>query len=178
MYKTQLHRAPYESRLGELAPLHVALRADSDGAPSSHSEAVKMGEPWGSAELKEMDYHASNGSWNAILREDVPRGRNLHKLVWVYKRKRDGTCKARLCVQGCTLRSGIDYDQTFSCALRHSSARSIFAFAARTGCCMRSVDYVAAYLQGKFTDGEVVYCYMAPDHEQYGQDRKPLAPRT
>ena len=80
-------------------------------------------------------------------------------------------------MQGCTLRSGIDYDQTFSCTLRHGSARSIFAFAARTGCCMRSVDYVAAYLQGKFTDGEVVYCYMAPGYEQYGKDGKPLVLR-
>ena len=27
---------------------------------------------------------------------------------------------------------------------------------------MRSVDWVAAYLQGDFLDGEVVYCHMPP----------------
>jgi hypothetical protein len=175
---SSLPRASYESLLGELAQLHVALRADSDGAPSSHAEAASMGELWGSAELKELGNHSSNESWSTIRREDVPRGRKLHKLVWVYKRKRDGTCKARLCVQGCTLLSGIDYDQTFSSTLRHSSARAIFAFAARTGCWMRSIDYVAAYLQGKFTEGEVVYCHMAPGYEQYGKDGKSLVLRV
>jgi hypothetical protein len=167
---SSLPRASYQSLFAELTKLHVALRADSDGAPSSHKEAAEMGEPWGSAELKEMGNHSSNASWSTIKREDVPRGRKLHKLVWVYKRKRDGTAKARLCVQGCTLLGGIDYDQTFSCTLRHSSARGIFAFAARCGCRVRSIDYVAAYLQGKFTAGEVVYCYMAPGYEQYGAD--------
>ena len=98
-----------------------------------------MGEPWGGAELKEMTNHFTNDSWSIIRREDVPRGRKLHKLVWVYKRKRDGTAKARLCVQGCTLLGGIDYDQTFSCTLRHSSCRAIFSFAARTGCYVRSI---------------------------------------
>jgi hypothetical protein len=74
----------------------------------------------------------------------VPRGRRVHKLVWVYKVKRDGTCKARLCVQGCTLEEGIDFNQTFSAALRYSSARGLFCYAARKGCKVRSIDYVAA----------------------------------
>ena len=57
---------------------------------------------------------------------------------------RDGTAKARLCVQGSTLESGIDYDQVFSAALRYSSARALFAYAARHGCRVRSIDLVAA----------------------------------
>ncbi len=174
---SSLPRVVHQSLFAELAKIHVALRADSDGAPSSHPEAVKMGEPWGSAELKEMNNHASNASWTTIRREDVPRGRKLHKLVWVYKRKRDGTAKGRLCVQGCTLLGGIDYDQTFSSTLRHSSCRAIFSFAARCGCHVRSIDYVAAYLQGKFTEGEVIYCFMAPGYEQYGADGAPLVLR-
>ena len=80
----------------------------------------------------------------------------MHKLIWVYKSKRDGTAKARLCVQGTTLEAGVDYDQVFSAALRYSSARALFAYAARNGCKVRSVDLVAAYLQGEFVDGEVV----------------------
>jgi hypothetical protein len=77
------------------------------------------------------------------------------------KVKRDGTCKARLCAQGSTLEPGVDYDQVFSAALRYSSARSFFAFAAKTGCRVRSVDLVAAYLQGDFLYGEMVYCHAA-----------------
>ena len=76
----------------------------------------------------------------------VPRGRRIHKFVWVFKEKRDGTAKARLCVQGCTLEEGVDFDQTFAKPLRHASARGLFAYAARNRCNVRSVDFVAAYL--------------------------------
>ena len=41
-----------------------------------------------------------------VPRSSVPRGRRIHKFVWVFKEKRDGTAKARLCVQGCTLEEG------------------------------------------------------------------------
>ena len=85
--------------------------------------------------------------------DELPPGRRVHKLIWVYKKKRDGTAKARLCVQGNTLEAGIDYDQVFSAALRYSSARALFAYAARNGCKVRSADLVAAYLQGRFVHG-------------------------
>ena len=102
----------------------------------------------------------------------MPVGRRLHKFVWVFKLKRDGTAKARLCVQGCTLDAGVDYDQTFAKALSHHSARGLFAYAARERCNVRSVDYVAAYLQGDFIEGEVVYCLPppgAPTHDSAGR---------
>eukprot|EP00965_Chrysotila_dentata_P179357 5923089-Pleurochrysis_carterae.AAC.1 len=42
-------------------------------------------------------YHAANGSWTYTDRSDVPSGRSLVRLIWVYKRKRSGALKARLC---------------------------------------------------------------------------------
>ena len=66
-----------------------------------------------------------------IDKSALPRGRRVHKFVCVFKEKRDGTAKARLCVQGCTLEEGVDYDQTFAKPLRHASARGLFAYAAR-----------------------------------------------
>ena len=143
-------------------PLFTALRADSAGAPENHKQAAKMGEPWPSAENKELNNHINNASWTRISIDELPAGRRIHKLVWVYKVKRDGTAKARLCVQGCTLEGGVDYDQTFASALKYCSARGLFAHAAQRGCRVRSVDFVAAYLQGKFVEGEVIYCHM-PD---------------
>eukprot|EP00965_Chrysotila_dentata_P084481 2789357-Pleurochrysis_carterae.AAC.1 len=56
---------------------------------------------WGAAERAEIANYASNGSWTLIDRSDVPHDRSLVRLIWVYKRKRSGTLKARLCVQGC-----------------------------------------------------------------------------
>ena len=113
-----------------LSVLH-ALRADSVDAPETHKEAVKLGPPWPAAIAKEFANHEQNGSWRTILRSEMPNGRRLHKFVWVFKLKRDGTAKARLCVQGCTLEAGVDYDQTFAKTLSHHSARGLFAYAAR-----------------------------------------------
>ena len=151
-----------------------ALRADSEGAPSTHSEAVAMGPEWIAGEKKELGNHARNGSWRLISRKDKPRGRRIHKMVWVYKVKRSGEIKVRLCVQGCTLEAGVDYDQTTSSTLRHCSARALFAHAARCGCFVHSMDFVSAYLQGSFLDGEVIYCYMPDGYVERGADGYPM----
>jgi hypothetical protein len=167
----------YALLFAEIKHVELALRADSAGAPSTAAEAAAWGSPWTEAMAKEMGNHAANETWVKIQRVALPRGRRVHKLVWVFKLKRDGTCKARLCVQGCTLQTGIDFDQTFSQTLRHSSARAIFAYAARKGLGVRSIDYVAAYLQGQFTEGEVVYCHMPPGHEETDPDGVPYVLR-
>ena len=157
-----------------LVSVHEVLRADSMGAPETHADAMRRGHPWPAAINKEFSNHDVNKSWKMINRSDVPSGRRIHKFVWVFKEKRDGTAKARLCVQGCTLEEGIDYDQTFAKPLRHASARGLFAYASRNRCNIRSVDFVAAYLQGDFIDGEVVYCKQAAGSNIFGSDGQPM----
>ena len=94
----------------------------------------------------EMANHESNGSWQWIRRDAVPRGRHLIKLVWVFKAKRDGRLKSRLCVQGCSQTAGIDYHQTFSAAMHSSSLRMLASLASHNHLRMRRFDFVAAYL--------------------------------
>jgi len=162
-----------------LATYHTALRADSADAPSNHAEAAALDAAagnalWGDGEEVELGNHERNGSWELMRRRDVPKGRRIHKLVWVYKVKRDGSIKVRLCVQGCTLQSGIDFDQTFSSTLRHCSARVLFGHAARMQCNVRSIDFVSAYLQGSFLEGEMVYCHMPSGYVKTDESGIPL----
>ena len=166
--RPRVPRAQWQHELG--------LRADSAGAPSGFHEAMAWGGPWPDAIAKELGNHAANGSWEKIPLWQLPPGRRLTKLVWVSKVKRDGSAKMRLCVQGCTMVDGIDFDQTFSSALRTASARTIFAAAARYGLTIRSVDLVAAYLQGLLTEGEVVYCHLPPGSEEKGHCLKIIKP--
>ena len=161
-----------------MASMAHALRADSPDAPSTHAEAMKRGTLWIQAEAKELDNHKRNESWRVITRDELPAGRRVHKLIWVYKTKRDGTAKARLCVQGNTLEAGIDYDQVFSAALRYSSARALFAYAARNGCKVRSIDLVAAYLQGRFVEGEVVYTWLPQGYGETDSRGRPKLARV
>ena len=52
-------------------------------------------------------------------------------------------------------------------------AASSFCYAARKGCKVRSIDYVATYLQGKFIEGEVIYCHMPPGYVELDSDGIP-----
>ena len=98
------------------------------------------------------------------------RSLRLVRLIWVYKVKRSGALKARLCVQGCTQVAGVDYDQTFCATMRSGSLRMLCALAARHQFDMRRWDFVSAYLQGELLEDEVVYCQMPPGYELIGTD--------
>ena len=86
--------------------------------------------------------------------------------MWVYKIKRNGKLKSRLCVQGCTQIAGIDYHQTFCAAMRSSTLRLLSSAAARLGYGLRRWDFVSAYLQGELLEGEVVYCSLPKGYEE------------
>eukprot|EP00965_Chrysotila_dentata_P097391 3219290-Pleurochrysis_carterae.AAC.1 len=128
---------------------------------------------WGSAERAEIANHQNNESWTTIDRSEVPAGRSLARLIWVYKRKRNGTMKARLCVQGCAQVPGVDFDQTFCATMRPTSLRALAAIANSSQMKMRQWDFVAAYLQGSLERDEVVYCHAPPGYATLGADGKP-----
>ena len=93
--------------------LSAALAKPSTADPKNQSEAYARDKPgWQTSEAKELKNHKDNGSWEYIDACQLPHGRRLVKLVWVYKVKRDGSLKSRLCVQGCRQVPGVDYDQT------------------------------------------------------------------
>ena len=98
--------------------------------PKNYAEAMAEDEREGNHEwrdgcLKELRSHASNESFEVRPASEKPRGRAFVKFTWVFKRKRDGTKKCRLCVQGCTQRAGVDYDQTYCGSMRSTSLRII-----------------------------------------------------
>ena len=144
--------------------------------PRSHAEAMLADrEGWIAAEKKELANHEKNESYVEMDRSELPRGRKLVKTVWAYKTKRNGSLKARLCVQGCAQVPGVDYHQTFCAAMRISSLRLLAATAANLALSMRRWDFVSAYLQGDLEPGEVCYCYAPPcepDDRRYGADGK------
>ena len=131
---------------------------------------------WTEAEKKELGKHTgvnSNESFHWLNRSDLPSGRSLVKLVWVYKVKRDGTLKARLCVQGCSQVPGIDFDQTHCATMRSGSLRFLASLSARLGLKMRRWDFASAYLQGSLEEGEVVFCHAPPGYARTGSDGLP-----
>ena len=155
---------------GDAAP---AVPAD----PRNRKHAMAQDrEGWTASELDEIANHMSNGSWEYMDRsefERTARGRKLVKTVWVYKVKRSGKLKSRLCVQGCSQIPGVDYDQTHCGTMRGPTLRLLSSVAAGLNLQTRRWDFVAAYLQGELLDGEVVYCLPPPGHETLGADGRP-----
>ena len=156
---------------------YIALAKPGDDDPKTQAEAyARNRDGWRASEQKEIENHIRNGSWELVERSSVPRGRALIKLIWVYKVKRDGSLKSRLCVQGCRQVQGVDYHQTWCGTMRGTSLRLLSAVAAKSNMRMRRWDFVAAYLQGELLEGEVVYC-LPPPGEGYatiGKDGLPM----
>ena len=146
--------------------------------PRNRREAMAASDrdKWLEAEHAELENHDRNGSFvwmdHSAFRREAP-GRRLVRLTWVYKRKRSGALKARLCVQGCSQVPGVDFDQTFCGTLRPSSLRLLAALASRLKLHMRRYDFVSAFLQGTLEEGEVVYCEAPPGHGATGEDGRP-----
>ena len=150
------------------------IPVDKPPDPKNRREAMDQDAPgWTKSELKELHAHETNTSFIRMNRSDLPRNRKLVKLVWVYKVKRDGTLKSRLCVQGCSQIPGVDFDQTHCATMRSGSLRLLASMAARFGLSLRRWDFVSAYLQGELEDGEVVYTPCPPGHETIGSDGLP-----
>ena len=100
---------------------------------------------------------------------------NITGCLRVYKTKRDGCRKARLCLNGASQQEGVDYDKTYSYSstLRHSSVRVLIAIQARLGLkSRRHDDLVAAFLQGSLLDDEIVFMKYPPGHTEVGTDGK------
>ena len=144
-----------------------ALTARDSPDPQSRSAALALDhDGWTRSMDDEMENHKTNGSFEWVSRDKVPKNRRLIKLIWVYKIKRNGKLKSRLCVQGCNQVKGIDYDQTFSAALRSPSLRVLSSFAARHDLRLHRWDFVSAYLQGELEEGEDVFCLPPPGYER------------
>ena len=155
-------------------PTSLAMLAKPDTAvdPANRKAAMQSDcAGWTKSEQEELDNHRNNESFERIDRSTFERtGRKLVKTVWVYKVKRSGKLKSRLCVQGCSQIPGVDYDQTHCSSMRAPTLRLLSSLAAKLDLKMRRWDFVAAYLQGELLEGEVVYCHAPPGHPSTGSD--------
>ena len=151
------------------------LATPSSTDPRNFKHAMRMDETkWRASTDIEFGKHIENKSFKWRNASEKPANRRLVNFTWVFKTKRDGTAKSRLCVQGCSQVLGLDYDQTYCATMRPTSLRLLSALAAKHGMTMRRWDFVTAYLQGSLLDGEVVWCRAPEGYERKGTDGLPM----
>ncbi|KAB2611304.1 hypothetical protein D8674_019336 [Pyrus ussuriensis x Pyrus communis] len=139
------HSMTTRSKLGVLKPkpkyaMHVALD-NSLVEPTCFSQAVKY-QAWREAMAQEFNALQRNGTWSL-----VPYNSTMNVLPnkWVFKIKRhaDGTLerhKARLVANGFHQKAGVDYTETFSPVVKHSTIRLVLSLAVSKKWPVRQLD--------------------------------------
>ncbi|KAM2961779.1 hypothetical protein FF1_031321 [Malus domestica] len=105
---------------------------------------------WQSAMQEEFNALKTQGTWELV---PSPPNRTIIGSKWVYKVKKnpDGSIsryKARLVAQGFSQEPGIDYSETFSPVVRHTTVRLILSLAAINKWELRQLDIKNAFLHG------------------------------
>ncbi len=132
----------------------------------SRSDAIH----WHRAMEEELASLHENKTWELV---ELPRERRAIPCKWVFKTKRnaDGSIeryKARLVAKGYSQKEGIDYSETFSPTLIHTSIRTLLALAAAHDWEVHQVDVATAFLNG--TLEEEVYMQQPPEFIKSGEE--------
>ena len=124
--------------------------------PQTYEEALTTPEAqnWIDAMKEELQAHKSNKTWELC---DLPPGRKAIKSRWTFKTKYDANgeierYKARLVAKGCSQKYGIDFQETFSPTVRHSSIRFLLSLAAKHDLDLDQMDVVTAFLHPKLEE--------------------------
>lgn len=120
---------------------------------------------------EEYDSLMKLNTWKLVDRPD----RKIIPCKWVYKLKTDAhgnitRYKARLVIKGFNQVAGVDYNETFSPVVRHSSLRTLFALAAEMDLKMHHLDVDTAFLNGDLE--EEVYMNQPQGFMKKGDEEK------
>eukprot|EP00873_Tetraselmis_striata_P020669 jgi/Tetstr1/440933/TSEL_029202.t1 len=134
-------------------------------------------EQWAQAVESELNSLEKQGTWVVC---ELPEERTAIPSKWVFKVKynADGSIarfKARLVVQGCRQRHGIDYAETFAPTVKFTTIRVLFAIAVQYGWNIHQVDVDTAFLYAPVE--EEIYMRPPPGYEQYDARGRPMVLR-
>lgn len=124
-----------------------------DVEPTSFSQASKSPH-WRAAMGLEFDALQQAGTWSLVPRQ---ASMNVLPNKWVFKikRKYDGTVerfKARLVANGFHQQEGIDFQETFSPVVKHTTIRVVLALAVTLGWSIQQLDVQNVFLNGYLTE--------------------------
>ncbi|KAB2607785.1 hypothetical protein D8674_010953 [Pyrus ussuriensis x Pyrus communis] len=103
-----------------------------ESSETTHYKQAVTSENWRNAMKEEFEALQKQGTWELV---PVPPNRNVIGSKWVYKIKKDqdgkvSRYKARLVAQGFSQEHGLDYEETFSPVVRHTTVRLVLSLAA------------------------------------------------
>ena len=142
----------------------------SELKPMKYEEAMaKDPDGWGKAVKKEYDRMKEHEVFQAVKKEDVPKGAKVLTSTWAMKQKADGTLRARLNARGFEQKAGEHYEETgvSSPVVNEASIFLILILTCMAGWYMELNDVNGAFLNGLFSHGEKPYMYVPKGFERY-----------
>lgn len=104
---------------------------------------------WSAAVQDELQSFEKNSAWEIV---DVPKDGTIVQCKWVLRKKYDSEnnvrYRARLVAKGFTQKHGVDYTETFSPVVRHTTLRLLFALSVKLGLDVSHLDVKTAFLNG------------------------------
>ena len=159
---TNVHPMVTRAKVGTHKPkVYFSSLPNIPHIPSSVKTALAS-PLWSIAMQEEYTALLSNNTWTLTT---LPPNASLVGCKWVFKTKlhADGSfhrCKARLVAKGFHQTHGLDYAETFSPVVRHTTIRLVLAHAVTSGWPVRQVDVNNAFLNGDLS--ECVYMQQPP----------------
>jgi hypothetical protein len=130
---------------------YMCVDQDSSGNELTLEQALQGPEKefWEQAVKDELQSFDDNRAWEIV---DTPKGGTVVKCKWVLKKKCDSDnnvrYRARLVAKGCTQKYGVDYEETFSPVVRHTTLRLLFALSVQLDLDVIHLDVKTAFLNG------------------------------
>ena len=146
---------------------------DIESEPITFQHAMESEEVqnWTQAMNDEMKSIQKTNTWNLV---ELPEGRVPISNKWIYKKKRNEMgevirYKARLVARGFTQREGLDYEETYSPVVKHSSLRVLLSLAAINDYEIQQMDVKTAYLNGELE--HEIYMQQPEGYVEPGKER-------
>jgi len=159
---TNVHPMVTRAKVGTHKPkVYLSSLPDIPYIPSSVK--IALASPlWSIAMQEEYNALLFNNTWTLTT---LPPNASLVGCKWVFKTKlnADGSfhrCKARLVAKGFHQTHGLDYAETFSPVVRHTTIRLVLTHVVTSGWPVRQVDVNNAFLNGDLS--ECVYMQQPP----------------
>uniref|UniRef100_A0A2N9EI16 Integrase catalytic domain-containing protein n=1 Tax=Fagus sylvatica TaxID=28930 RepID=A0A2N9EI16_FAGSY len=137
--------------------------------PQTFEDAIKEN-VWANAMNEEIASIERNQTWELV---DLPNGREVIGLKWIYKTKfnEDGSIqkhKARLVAKGYAQQPGVDFHETFAPVVRMETIRTVLALAAQMELQVFQLDVKSAFLNGDLE--EEVYVEQPKGYVKKGKE--------
>ena len=148
-------RYPLRTRRQVQFPDHVVYKVNLADEPLTYQEAMSSPDrdKWKRAMTDEISSFLENQVGSLT---QLPPGKKAIPTKWVFKSKQnplgDNIYRARLVAKGCSQRLGLDYQETFSPVIAHSTIRILFALAVEMNLDILHWDIKTAFFYGNLCD--------------------------